>query len=107
VTSDQQAVKRLIELHGTLEKQLVPFPRKLSVTKDYGTADTAYCGLSGARSYFSIDAKLTSKGIEVELDGIHDCGRKVWGPLGATGSVRGKVALLEFPAHLELPKRDA
>lgn len=87
---------RLKELDALADRHLIAFPATLSVSESFEASKSPYCQSSGSGGYFSIDAKAGEGIVKVTLDGVHDCGRKVWGEIEGTGPVRGKLAIIEF-----------
>jgi uncharacterized protein len=93
--------RRLDKLYEISAKHTAPFPQRLEVRKNYPNSAGGYCELagadpSGADSFFSIDAMRAEDEVNVTLDGVHECGRKVWGTVEGKGKLRGNVAVVVF-----------
>lgn len=84
-----------------LQSSASPSPPRLEETIQLRATDSAYCKVSGNANtddgdWFSISVVARNQSVAGEIDGIFDCGRKVWGKIEIKGRLLGNVALVEF-----------
>jgi uncharacterized protein len=99
--------KRIAALLDSLQSQSDHLPSSLNGTqRQVGNAQTAYCNAVGESKYvseFHIDAKRTGNKITGTVDGMIDCGRKVWDSDFA-GTINGNIAFIEYDAGFLEPE---
>lgn len=77
------------------------FPLSVKGRIQHRATDSPYCSVSGKAEsgdgdWFSIVAYAKGQSVTGTIDGIFDCGRKVWGDLPIKGRLVGNVGLVEF-----------
>jgi uncharacterized protein YecT (DUF1311 family) len=75
-----------------------PFPSELQAYVKHRATESAYCKFGGPEDgdWFSIKSSVNDKSLSGAIDGIFDCGRKVWGDIDINGHLIGNIALVEF-----------
>lgn len=89
---------RLDHLMQNLQRAASPLPARVGGRVEHPPTDSNYCQLSQAITgdYFSIDLSVDGQAVSGRIDGIFDCGRKVWGWIDIAGTLRGKIAVVHF-----------
>lgn len=108
--------ERIGHLLRAVQDAAAPLPRKVQGRIQYPATDSPYCKVSGNAGtkdgdWFSLEMSTTGTTVSGTVDGIFDCGRKVWGDGGVEikGNLLGNVALVHFqPGFSEnLPEAEA
>ncbi len=92
---------RIDSLLKVVQDMAAPFPSEVRGRIQHRATDSAYCKVSGNSGsghgdWFSITASVKGQSISGTIDGIFDCGRKVWGEVEIKGRLLGNTALVEF-----------
>ena len=88
--------KRLAQLFTLLKAHTQPIGQQAEGRVDYLPGKSWYCQTTGGGSYFSVTVMAHDNHVTGSVDGVHDCGRKVWGEVEFTGHLVGHIALVEF-----------
>lgn len=92
---------RIETFDGIVRSAASPFPSEIKGRIHHRAIDSPYCKVSGNAGtengdWFSIDASVKGQAVSGSIDGIFDCGRKVWGEIQIKGRLIGNIALVEF-----------
>jgi len=104
---------RVDVLWQTLQQNANPLPHEVTGRVQHAPSLSPYCSIdsggSDAGDWFSVALSTRDQAVSGTIDGIFDCGRKVWGPVELHGRVEGHLATVEFqPAWNEQgPPADA
>jgi uncharacterized protein len=98
VAAYQQRISALMQ---TLQESANPLPMEIRGRVQHKATSSNYCKISGSEGtndgdWFAIEATVHEQVISGRIDGIFDCGRKVWGDIEVTGHPVTNVALLKF-----------
>ena len=88
--------QRVDSLMISVQKAASPIPATLKVKVQHKATNSPYCQMSVNGDWFSITATVKDQGISGSIDGIWDCGRKVWGRIDFKGKLLGNIALVEY-----------
>ena len=90
----QQRIRAIMKV---VRDRASPFPLQVraEVQRHY---DSPYCKGNNAETgdWFSIAVSTKGQSISGNIEGIFDCGRKIWGDVEIKGRLLGNVALVEF-----------
>jgi uncharacterized protein len=88
--------QRVDSLMISVREAASPIPAALKVKVQHKATNSPYCQMGGDGDWFSITATVEDQDISGSIDGIWDCGRKVWGEINFKGKLLGNIALVEF-----------
>jgi len=89
--------RRIEEILRLLDEHTRPIPEVVTGRIDYPASNSPYCRENPeVRDYFTVMMKRDASAISGYIDGVHDCGRKVWGAIEMHGHVVGNVADVEY-----------
>ncbi len=88
--------QRIDSLMISVREAASPIPAELKVKVQHRATNSPYCKMGGNGDWFSITAAVKGQAISGNIDGIFDCGRKVWGEIDFKGKLLGNIALVEF-----------
>jgi uncharacterized protein len=88
--------KRLTQLFTLLKPHTHPIGPHVEGRIDDPPSKSWYCQQWGGSGYFSVAVRAQDHLVTGRVDGVHDCGRKVWGEVEFTGHLVGHIALVEF-----------
>ena len=90
---------RISELLTLIQSQSDPLPQKIEGSDVHREkVQTPYCKLNDEPHYmdtFDITVSIAEKALKGRVDGIYDCGRKIW-EADLSGRVEGNIAFVEF-----------
>ncbi len=95
--------ERIDSLTKLVQDKARPFPSAVGGEVRHAATQSPYCKTSGSQGLeggdrFSVTASLNGTSVSGRIDGIFDCGRKVWGHKDIKGRLVGNIALVEFQA---------
>lgn len=88
--------ERITEITGILDKHTRPIPPSVTAEKDYPVSDSPYCMIAGGGSWFTVNLNRDGPSISGHIEGVYDCGRKIWGKIDVKGRVTGNLADLYY-----------
>lgn len=89
--------RRNDELTTLIEQHSTPIDTGLSVAVHHPAAETrGYCERGDDADWFSVSIAAQDDLISGTIDGVFNCGRKVWGPIDVKGKKLGNVVLVTF-----------
>ena len=90
---------RIDELTTFIQQHATPSPPVISGSIHHrATSAGSYCEPGDELDWFSVSLETHDDLISGSIDGIYNCGQKVWGPIDITGKRLGNVALVQFNA---------
>lgn len=95
--------ERIESLSRLLQERAYPFEPEAGGDIRHAATHSPYCETSGAAGadggdWFSLRTAVDGGAISGSIDGIFDCGRKVWGHIDIKGQLVGNMALVRFQA---------
>jgi uncharacterized protein len=95
--------ERIEGLYRLLQDRAYPFEPEAGGDIRHAATQSPYCESSGAAGpdggdWFSLNAAIEEGAVSGRIDGIFDCGRKVWGHIDIKGKLVGNMALVKFQA---------
>lgn len=87
--------QRIEELFRLLNRHTTPIVGEASGTVSHPPGESPYCKLNPIESYYSIRVVRRGSRVEGGINGIYDCGRKIWGTR-FNGHLRGNVAVVSY-----------
>jgi hypothetical protein len=92
--------QRVDALWHAVQKSADPLPREINARVQHSPSLSPYCSIvaegSDAGDWFSIEMSIHDQWVSGTIDGIFDCGRRVWGELEIRGRIDGNVAVVQF-----------
>lgn len=89
--------KRIEEVSHLLNQHTTAIPKVVTGRIDYPASDSPYCRENpGVRDYFTVMMKRDASSVSGYMDGVYDCGRKVWGSIELRGRVVGNIADVRY-----------
>jgi len=88
--------KQIEEILGFLNERTRPIPKAVTGRIDYPVSDSPYCRTNPHGGYFTVAMKRDASSISGYIDGVYDCGRKVWGSIEMRGHVVGNIADVQY-----------
>ncbi len=88
--------KRIEEILHLLNEHTRPIPSAVTGRIDYPVSDSPYCTTNPIGGYFTVVIKRDASSVSGYIDGVHDCGRKVWGAIEMRGHVLGNIADVRY-----------
>lgn len=95
--------ERIESLSRLLQERAYPFEPEAGGDVRHAATHSPYCETSGAAGpdngdWFSLSTAVDGSAVSGRIDGIFDCGRKVWGHIDINGKLVGNMALVKFQA---------
>ncbi|MFA5179950.1 MAG: hypothetical protein WC405_01400 [Syntrophales bacterium] len=87
---------RIAEISDKLNEHTKPIPRIVIAEKKYPSTKSPYCRAVDGGSNFIVNINCNGTSISGNIDGIYDCGRKVWGPIDVKGQVTGNIVEVNY-----------
>jgi uncharacterized protein YecT (DUF1311 family) len=89
--------RRNDELMTLIKQHSTPFDNGISVAVHHAATETAgYCERGDDVDWFSVSVAAEDDLISGTIDGIFNCGQKIWGPIDVEGKKLGNVVLVKF-----------
>jgi uncharacterized protein len=89
-------LERIAEISDYLNKHTKSIPRVIIAEKKYPPSNSPYCRSAGGGSNFIVNITRNGSSIFGYIDGIYDCGRKVWGEINVKGQVTGNIVEVNY-----------
>jgi len=92
--------QRVDALWHVVQQSADPLPQEINGRVQHAPSLSPYCSIvaegSDAGDWFSIEMSTHDRSVSGTIDGIFDCGRKIWGELEIRGRLDGNVAVVQF-----------
>lgn len=84
-----------------IQENALPLPSTVSGKVRHAATESSYCDVSGVEGpeggdWFYVTASVNGASVSGSIDGVFDCGRKIWGEKEIKGRLVGNIALVEF-----------
>jgi uncharacterized protein len=89
--------RRSDELTTLIKQRATPIDTGISVAVHHPATETrGYCESGDDANWFSVSVAAQDDSISGTIDGVFNCGQKIWGPIDVKGKKLGNVVLVKF-----------
>lgn len=87
---------RLGEIRTLINSVTKPLPTTIRARRVERNETSETCRFTKTPSFFEIVLNVAGSTAQGRIDGLYDCGDKVWGPVDIEGTVNGRIATVTF-----------